>query len=295
MKKIFTLFTFLLCLTILNAQEIPNAGFESWEDFGTYMEPEFWSTPNPFTSLAGVITVEQSTDAAEGMYSARLETKDVLGGLFQAPGLLTLGNFFVNIQTQEYTFGGGIELPYFVESISGKFKYAGTDGDSASVLAYSFRHPEGEDPDTVAIGFGFLHDAGEWTEFTFPVIKISPMEPDSFNMLILSSGTFDLTAGSVLYIDDLSMSVITNVDELKDDVQVSAYPNPATDRVTFEMTSSSPEREVSLYDVTGRLVITKAFNERKVNLSVADLPQGMYTYRVVSGHQLLKAGSLMKQ
>ncbi len=57
MKKIFTLFTFLFFLTLLNAQELPNPGFESWEDMGTYMEPESWTTPNQFSILAGVVTV----------------------------------------------------------------------------------------------------------------------------------------------------------------------------------------------------------------------------------------------
>ncbi len=292
MKKIFTLFTFLFFLTLLNAQELPNPGFESWEDMGTYMEPESWTTPNQFSILAGVVTVSQSTDAAEGMYSARMETKDVLG--FTVPGMMTYAQLQVDFVTQEFSFSGGVPMTEFVSHVHGKYKFSG-DQDSASIVAYSYRYVEGEDPDTVAIGAGFLTNADEWTEFTFPVFQISPNAPDTFNILILSSSNFEGTVGSVLHIDDISVSMVTDVAETEELLHVTTYPNPVIDRVTFETDENASEREVSVYDMTGRLVTSAAFDQRKVSLDLGALPQGMYTYRVVSGHELLKAGSLVKR
>ncbi|MEJ2595047.1 MAG: T9SS type A sorting domain-containing protein [bacterium] len=292
MKKIFTLFTFLFLLTALSAQDLPNPGFESWEDMGTYMEPESWTTPNSFSILAGVVTVTQSTDAAEGMYSARLETKDVLG--FTVPGMMTYAQLEVDFVTQEFSFVGGVPMTEFVSHVHGKYKFSG-DQDSASIVAYSYKYVEGEDADTVAIGAGFLSNADEWTEFTFPVFQISPNTPDTFNIIILSSSNFEGTVGSVLHIDDISVSMVTNVAETKDGFSVSTYPNPVIDRVTFETAKNANEREVSIYDMTGRLVTSKAFNNQKVSLDMGTLPQGMYTYRVVSGQELLKAGSLVKR
>ena len=148
MKNYFTLFVLIFCFSLLNAQVLPNAGFESWVDMGTYEDPEFWNTPNPFTSLTGAVTTTKSEDAAEGMYSARLETLDLLGGLFQAPGLLTYAEFEVDLQTQEFSFQGGLPLQDQVDQLTGKYKYAGAEGDSASVFMFSFRHPEGEEADT---------------------------------------------------------------------------------------------------------------------------------------------------
>jgi len=92
MKRIFTVLLFTCYLLNLSAQDIPNPDFEVWVDSVTYEEPDSWSTPNPYTSQAEVVVVEKSEDAASGTFSARLETKDVLGGLFTTPGLLTLGN-----------------------------------------------------------------------------------------------------------------------------------------------------------------------------------------------------------
>lgn len=295
MKNYFTLFLLLLCFSVLNAQEIPNPDFETWEDMGTYEDPEFWNTPNPFTSLAGVLTVTKSEDAYSGTYSARLETVDILGGLYQAPGLLTYADFFVDFQTGEYSFGGGIPKSETVTHVHGKYKYSGVAGDSASIIAVSFRHPEGEDNDTTALGFDFLPDASEWTDFTINMVQLSEETPDTFNIMILSSGSFDLVAGSVLYVDDLSISILTDIAEREDKFSISTYPNPVIDRVTFETDKNANDRKLDIFDMTGRLITSVSFNSAKISIDLSGYPQGMYTYRVKSEDSLLKSGTLIKR
>ena len=65
MKKIFTLFTSILLAGMMQAQTIPNASMEVWQDFTspTYTQPEFWNTPNPYTAMLGESVVTRSTDA----------------------------------------------------------------------------------------------------------------------------------------------------------------------------------------------------------------------------------------
>ena len=295
MKNYFTLVFLLLCFSVINAQEIPNPDFETWEDMGTYEDPEFWNTPNPFTSLAGAITVSKSEDAYSGTYSARLETVDILGGLYQAPGLLTYADFFVDFQTGEYSFGGGIPKSETVTHVHGKYKYSGVAGDSASIIAVSFRHPEGEDNDTTAIGFSFLPDASEWTEFTVNMVQLSEETPDTFNIMILSSGSFELVAGSVLYVDDLSISIITDIAERENEFSISTYPNPVIDRVTFEANKTANDRMLDIYDLTGRRISSQNFNSEKIIVDLSQFPAGMYTYRVSSENNLLKSGQLVKR
>ena len=296
MKNYFTIFFVLLCFLGVNAQELPNSGFESWVDQGTYEEPEFWSTPNPFTSLAGVICVEKSDDAAEGMYSARLETKDILGGLYQSPGLLTYGNFFVDFATQEFSFSGGLPITNQVTKVYGKYKYSGADGDMGSILAYSYRIPEGGgDPDTVAMGFGFLADATEWTDFEFPVMMMSTEQADTFNIIILSSGSFEVISGSVLHIDEIGIDVITSVEEDQDAFTVSAYPNPVVNQVTFETTKGAADRTLVIYDMTGRQVVNREFNSESIVVDLSQLPAGMYSYRINAEGEMISSGPLMKR
>jgi len=199
------------------------------------------------------------------------------------------------MQTFEGTISGGIPLTSFVTQVQGKYKYAGVEGDSATFFAYSFRHPEGEDPDTVAMGATFLHDAAEWTDFSFPVYQISPNTPDTFNIQILSSGPSNFIVGSVLYVDDISISITTNVDETKEETSVTVYPNPTTDKVNFEVSSTENNREIIIYDLTGRMITRSAFTNKKVTVDLDKFPQGVYTYRLMSENELLEAGSFVKQ
>ncbi len=295
MKNYFTLFFLLLCFTALNAQVIPNPDFESWEDMGTYEDPEFWNTPNPFTSLAGAVTVTKSEDAANGMYCARLETMDILGGLYQVPGMLTYADFSVDFQTGEFAFGGGLPLQDQVSKLTGKYKYSGADKDSASVIIVSFRHPEGEEADTVGMGVAFLHDEADWTEFTVNMISLSEETADTFNIIILSSGSFEIVSGSVLYVDELSVSLVTDVPEVKAGFEVQTYPNPVIDKVTFEANKSANDRKLEIYDMTGRELISRYFNSSKIVVDLKSFPTGMYSYRISSEGSLLKSGSLIKR
>jgi len=295
MKRIFTVLLFSCFLLNLSAQDIPNPGFEVWIDSVTYEEPESWNTENPLTAGDGVVTVEKSEDAASGAYSARLETKDMSG--FHIPGFLTLGDYTWNDETQTGTITGGIPMTSFVTQVQGQYKYAGVDGDSAALIALSFRHPEGEDPDTVAIVVAFLHDAAEWTDFSFPLQQISPDSPDTFRIYIQSSGLGmpNWHVGSVLYVDDISISITTNVDETKEKSAITVYPNPTTDKVNFELASTENNREIIIFDMTGRMITRSDFTNRKVTIDLDKFPQGLYMYRVKAENKLQEAGSFVKQ
>ena len=296
MKKYFTMIIAMLLMVSFYAQELPNADLESWIDSGTYEEPEFWTTPNPFTSLAGVVTVSKSEDAYSGTYSARLETKDLIGGLYQAPGMLTYADFNVDFQTGEFSFSGGLPMTETVDYFSGMYKYTGVDKDSAAVVIISFRHPEGEEADTVGSGFVFLHDAEDWTEFTVKMIPISDNQPDTFNVIILSSGSTELKAGSVMFVDDLSISLITGIEEQSEsDLHVDVFPNPVRNEVTFNAHSNDNDRSIAIYDMTGRMVRSVSFNGEKLSIDMSDLPEGVYAYHISRNNSLLKSGSLIKR
>jgi len=294
MKKIFIVLIFTGFFLRLSAQLVPNASFEIWVDSVTYEEPESWSTDNPFTSPAGLVVVEKSTDAASGTYSARLETKDD-NGIFQPPGLMTLGEFGWDTLTNVSSFTGGIPITSTIDMVQGKYKYAGVENDSATLVAYCFRHPEGEDPDTVAMALAFLYDEADWTDFSFQLDQLNSNIPDTFNLIIQSSGPGSYHAGSVLYIDDISLSLITDVDEMKVEEPVSVYPNPMTDRVTFELPSMDQNREIIIYDVTGRMIKRSTFSDKKVTIGLDKFPMGVYTYRVISDNQTRQSGTFVKQ
>lgn len=57
-----------------------------------------------------------------------------------------------------------------------------------------------------------------------------------------------------------------------------AFPNPATDVLTFETGVS--EGSVEVIDLSGRIVKTAVINSTITQINVSDLASGMYTYRV---------------
>lgn len=298
MKKFYPLIVFIFIVSTIQAQELPNPGFESWENVGTYEEPTLWNTPNPFTSLIGEVTVTKSEDAYSGDYSAMLESINISVGPFSydVPGLVTYADFDVDLATGVYSFGGGLYLPHDVLLFSGKYKYVGVEGDSASVIIYSFAHPEGEDMDTIGIGYAYLHDADDWTDFSVPMVHLNDHTPDTFNVLILSGGSEEAIPGSILKVDDVMLETNVGIFNLPDRIiEVSIFPNPATDRLTFETTEKSDSRSLRIFDINGREVKNIPFNNYKLNVDINDLLEGYYSYVVQEKKEFLGTGSFIKK
>lgn len=301
MKKIYLLFLISLFIYTAQAQELTNPGFESWENFGTYEEPDSWHTPNPFTSLIGAITVSKSEDAAAGMYSAKLESILIEFGplKYNVPGLVTYADFAVDFASGDFTFGGGLYMPFPVESLSGKYKYMPVEDDTASVIIYSFAHPEGEPMDTIGIGYGFKGSAAEWTEFTVPMFPLNDHTPDTFNVLLMSTNTFiidSVTPGSVLYVDDLAIETSVGIFNLTGKkTEMSVFPNPTTDYITFESAENGINRVLRIFDLNGREVKNIEFNNLKVSVDVSSLSKGHYSYVLQEENELLNSGSFIKK
>jgi hypothetical protein len=301
MKKIYILIFISLFVYAIQAQELTNPGFESWENFGSYEEPVGWHTPNPFTSLIGAITVTKSDDAAAGMYSAKLESILIEFGplKYNVPGLVTYADFDVDFVSGDFTFGGGLYMPFPVQSLSGKYKYMSVEDDTASVIIYSYAHPEGEPMDTIGIGYGFKGAAAEWTDFMVPMFPLNDHTPDTFNVLLMSTNTFNIdsvTPGSILYVDELSIETSVGIFNLTGrQTEISVYPNPTTNYITFESAENGTNRVLRIFDINGRELKNMEFNTLKVNVDVSSFTKGHYSYVLQEDNELLNSGSFIKK
>lgn len=301
MKNIFLLIFVSVFVYTTHSQNLPNAGFETWESFGTYEEPSDWHTPNPFTSLIGAVTVTKSEDAAAGIYSAKLESILIEFGplKYNVPGLVTYADFNVDFASGSFSFGGGLYLPYQVQNLSGKYKYMPAEDDTASIIIYSYAHPEGEERDTIGVGYGFFGATAEWTDFTVPMFLFNDHVPDSFNILAVSTNTFiidSIIPGSILYVDDLSIETSVGIFNLSGrQCEMSVFPNPAADYLTFETGEKGTNRVLRIFDLNGREVKTVQFDDRKINVNVNKLSQGHYSYVLQENNDLLNSGSFIKK
>lgn len=90
---------------------------------------------------------------------------------------------------------------------------------------------------------------------------------------------FDCTDEFTLMIDNVEMSgafASTNNEEMN----VSVYPNPATDVMTF--TTSKQTTSVAIYSTDGKLISTEQVNATNFTISVADLAPGVYFYEITN-------------
>ena len=300
MKIIFPLIFLLITFHNSLAQSLPNNGFESWESnaIPPYDDPEFWNTPNLYTSALGVTCVNKSEDAFSGFYAARLETVEILGGMFRVPGMVTYGDLAINILDTSYSFSGGIFLQEKVQSLSGQYQFQGAENDSAMVLIYCFRHLEDQDIDTIGIGYSFLHDAEEWTSFTVDMVYLNTHQPDTFNVLILSTGSLEIDkikAGSVMLIDDIIIETGLGISDKYQVLDLTVYPNPVNDYISFRSTDTDKNRSIIFFDINGRKLKEVAFDEREVSIQISDLLPGTYFYRIVQNRSLQNSGTFIKR
>ena len=99
-----------------------------------------------------------------------------------------------------------------------------------------------------------MHTVGE--------IYVIPDNPDQQN-----SGTLGMLYQTVLNV--LGVSEITTKQD-----KVSVYPNPTADYITLQISSKEKPKEVSVYDLSGKLVMQKEINSDRIDLS--SLINGVY-------------------
>lgn len=72
----------------------------------------------------------------------------------------------------------------------------------------------------------------------------------------------------------------TGVPELP--LEARIFPNPAADKVWFEMDESVNNGRLEWYDTAGRLLWTRAFAGNKLEVNCESLPSGIYQYRLLA-------------
>ncbi len=200
-----TLITVIVFLfnTLYGQGDIPNGDFESWPP-GNNNNPEFWDSPNSLTGGFPIFlfTVEQTTDSHTGQYAASLTTSTFLGQTI--PGLLSLGTLIIDVVDPENTEFIGVPFSDRPAQLGGYYKYSSPGDDFGGIGILLSRYNEvTAQRDSIAFGLTVLMEEDEYTAFSFPLQYFSYQQPDSINIVILSSASPMIVSGSNLIIDDL--------------------------------------------------------------------------------------------
>jgi len=274
MKKTILLFQFLIVLLIISAPlyaQIPNEGFEQWNG----SNPVSWVTGN----VEGFTFVTPSGNPLSGQFAARLETKAILNNL--VPAVLSAGSDGEGFPVSQrhgqlsfyYKFNKTVSTAYLFVSVGFK---KGEDGIGAGVLAINT-------------------PADSYTPVTIPVTYINNEIPDLAVILfqVTDQNLSPAASGSYAEIDDLSFSILTDVNDERAIVNNFSleqnYPNPfnPSTRINYQI-SKDDFVTLKVYDIIGNEVATLINKEQSagkysVDFNAANIPSGVYLYRLQAG------------
>ncbi len=297
---VFVVFFFSMSFFSYGQTPIPNSDFEQWNTFPDYEDPVGWDTPNEEISaipIFGTTTVTKSTDHYTGIYSARLESKDVflIGGI---PGFMTCGTLNIDSSTLLFEVTGGAPVYDIPTHLKGYYKFLPKGGDSCAIGIGLFKTyidtVSGNTTVVVGVGsFSTKDTIPDWTYFSVWIDYFIPDQPDTMNIIALSSAQEIPTAGTVLFVDNLFLDYTVGIDPTDPASGINIYNDQETKRllVFFEFEKAETTR-VRLYSITGQPLIDipeEEFQNGKVVVPYGQFRKGIYILEVMhDGKRLVK-------
>ncbi|MBN2892028.1 MAG: T9SS type A sorting domain-containing protein [Bacteroidales bacterium] len=230
MKKTFIFFSLFFFAVVTFSQTVPqNKNFENWIDLGTNGDSLVkWNSAIWYDAgVFGMIRIpfaEQSTDAFQGDYAAKLETKEESFTGMILPGIIQLGKF--DLEGDGMPIYGGVPFSERPLGLSVFAKYFPADNDTAFVMAYLTKY-NGTSTDTIGLTFYPLTDIiPDYTELLMPIIYESEDAPDTLNIVIISTNPLNMKVGSTMYVDSLQLLY-----------EMSAFPTLALEATQITETS----------------------------------------------------------
>jgi hypothetical protein len=266
----------------LAQQAVPNGTLETWAQRGASESPQSWLTlddviaevvgPLPFSTN----TTVKSTDKRSGNFAAKLETQNFQDNF---PGFLVLGSRIGNSNT----IGGGIPYTSRPANLQFYYKMTGPAADSAGVQVALYKTVNGN-AEIVADAFRILTPQAGYTLVTLPLTYRRSDIPDTLQIAFASGLAENITAGTSLFIDDVSMTgTVQAAWNPALDAALSVYPNPSPSgefRLSSVANPAVATAPYTISDATGRVVRTVAAAPLSLAggrpVELRGLPAGVY-------------------
>jgi hypothetical protein len=313
MKKLLPLFSalILVLVTYTTKAQIINPGFETWSNDAivpTAMNPnsgngssgwwDFNYFNSPFLGSSPVSVTRVSDTVHSGSYAARVQTRaytptswntysswgnPFIGHAYNDTlGILFNGN--VDVNTQKYYPG----TPFTQKITQFKFYYqykpTGNDTAECRVLLVNQRFPVagGVFKTNVATG------ASGWQQATINLTYVNTLTPDTI-WVLMSSSSLDKNpkAGSILWVDDVSVTLPTSVSEMNGtENEVDIFPNPSSGIFTVRSTVSNENQHLEVYNVLGSKVYsTPATKLGNYTVDLSHYAKGVYYVKLFRGEK----------
>lgn len=228
MKKILLSLSLCFCLSFqLHAQQqLPNSGFETWQNAGNNdEEPTNWNsnkTGGGFAALGPQTCFREGSGVYAGSYCVKLETGRILGN--NVNGTVTTGKLEApntnpnNGYAHTVRADADFNSPFTgrPDSLVGYYKYTSVSGDAGAlqVILHGDADVRMPDPNNTTTAFVVGEAAfdtpassvGSWTRFSVPFVYNNTDTPKYVLAIFTASAVIANSAeGSILWVDGVEM------------------------------------------------------------------------------------------
>jgi len=282
MRKFTIVLTVLIAMTIKANAQIPNSGFEIWENYVdsytgyVYEKPDLWngSLPNNSVYSFSIEKNPESYPAGTGQYSMKIQP-DIANGVRGVAISNDGADPMVN-----WTPKPSFAINFRPASLFLYYKYLPFAGDTLIGKVYFYK-------DGVVIGdpvFATTQNISSWTAWEVPMTFNTLDVPDSATIFFVT-GAYVQHTESILYIDNLSFTgFVTSVPEkITENPILNFYPNPASDIVNFDIANTNKvDLILNIYNLTGTLVKTEMLKQNQQQINIGELSNGIYVVEIKS-------------
>ena len=282
-KSILSAIVFATITCSVNAQ-IPNSGFETWMNMGTYENPDGWSTLNDFTTAAGVYTAEKGTPGSPGTSYLKLTSKTV--GSAVVNGIAVSG--VLDPATQQPI--SGFAFNQQPSALTGKWQHMiyGSSQGSITVTLTRWDATMNSRMVVATANKVLTGMAMSWANFSIPLVYTDSQAPDSCIIVLKASGN-NPTDQDYLWVDNFAFTGnVAGLAEQNIFANLSIYPNPTNENFTLNLQSKEAKTiSCELISVTGEVLYSKNEDIKEgantITLPSIGIAKGNYLVRITSG------------
>ena len=306
--KKFLFIIYCSCLTIITSsqQQIPGSDFESWNQnhyntsyptlyYWEVLPTNIWASSNAATTIVNSFCMQRSTDMHSGSYAAYLETKTIFGQI--ASGNLFTGYFIADLFNSKAMRG----IPFtsrpsdfrgFYKYTSVSYTYGGsTIPDSCAIYAILSKWNGSQRVEVGKAEMFSSANLSSYTQFILPFNYYSSDIPDTISVVFASSKNGEFFRGGVgskLYIDDISFSYVSGINDNK--LTTDNYLSGNEWIFNFNKMFNG---EISIFDLQGRKLYFEQVSGNGCKIDISRFKTGMYVFKI-SGKDELFTGKILK-
>ena len=282
MKKIFLSFFAVGSFAAISNAQLPNPGFETWMNMGSYENPDGWATLNDYTTSGSIYTATKGTPGSPGASYLKLTSQTV--GPSVVNGIAVSG--VIDPVTQQAV--SGFAFSQQPASFNGKWQHMIYGSSQGSINVSLTRWDAGTNSRViVAMANKTLTGmAMSWTNFSIPFVYSDGQAPDSCIIVMKASGS-NPTQNDYLWVDNLSfVGNVAGINEIISPfAEMSIYPNPADDHVVLNLNSLVEDKlNLDVYTLAGALMLSQKIEvisgQNSIPIDLSELRSGNYLISV---------------